>query len=136
MMISTSQGKSPHFTDEDILAMIGSARPFSPYAIYDKQLDCIRIRLRDCSVTEERFHEAITVLFDNHKEEGQTELAGLTIKGVHHFLGTMTGVQLVTKVLDTVLGQLPQKDRQRLEKIDVLNNPVLINSELQVQLAA
>ena len=58
--------------------------PFRPMAYYDKHLDCIRVEIRDCSITEHRCGEILTVLEDNHPENDQGKYVGFTIKGVGH----------------------------------------------------
>lgn len=85
---------------------------FKPVAYFDKFLDCIRIELRDCSMTEERINETITTLRDNYPGPGQDGRAGLMIKGVHHLfirLGIpMSGIVLVTEILNSLLADLPE----------------------------
>ena len=80
-------------------------------AYYDKHMDCIRIELRDCSITEERINEVLTILRDNYPGPGQNDRAGLMIKGVKHFFVQwgvrMEGVVLVTQILNQLLVQLP-----------------------------
>lgn len=97
------------------LGEIRDGRPvgdFKPVAYFDKFLDCIRIELRDCSMTEERISETITTLHDNYPGPGQDARAGLMIKGVHHLftrLGIpMSGVVLVTDILNLLLANLPE----------------------------
>jgi len=84
---------------------------FRPVAYYDKHMDCIRIELRDCSMTEERINPVLTVLHDNYPGPGQDARAGLMIKGITHFFSkwemTMEGVVFVTELLNQLLEQLP-----------------------------
>src|SRR5690349_14655809 len=90
----------------DLAKLLGGKvlKPFRPLAYYDRHMDCIRIELRDCSITERRVSETITVLLDNFPEPKQSEIAGLMIKGVRHLFSgleiPMTGVLYVTGILD------------------------------------
>lgn len=45
---------------------VGPLRAFKPVAYFDSHADCIRIELRDCSFTEERISQPVTLLEDNH----------------------------------------------------------------------
>src|SRR5258708_3658449 len=102
---------TPTLTLEDILDGQG-IRDFKPVAYYDKHMDCMRIELRDCSMTEERISPNITVLTDNYPGPGQDGHAGLMIKGVRHLFKewnlALEGVHLVTEILNLLLDTLPQ----------------------------
>jgi hypothetical protein len=84
---------------------------FKPVAYYDKHMDCIRAELRDCSVTEVRLDKTLTVLRDNDPSESQSPLAGFMIKGVKMLFKEwglpLTGVLMVTTILDRLLKELP-----------------------------
>src|SRR5471030_1931007 len=84
---------------------------FKPLAYYDKHMDCIRIELRDCSMTEKRISKYLTILYDNYPGPDQPDCAGLMIKGVKHSFKAwglpMAGVVMVTSILNQVLKQLP-----------------------------
>ena len=84
---------------------------FQPVAYYDKHMDCIRIELRDCSITEERINPILTILLDNYPGPGQEPRAGLMIKGITHFFSRwkmeMEGIVLVTELLNQLIEQLP-----------------------------
>jgi hypothetical protein len=45
---------------------VGPLRAFMPVAYFDSHAGCIRIELRDCSFTEERISQPVTLLKDNH----------------------------------------------------------------------
>ncbi|MFZ1220417.1 MAG: hypothetical protein WAO00_14070 [Chthoniobacterales bacterium] len=84
---------------------------FRPVAYYDSHMDCIRIELRDCSITERRFDEVLTVLYDNYPEVNQHDRAGLMIKGVKHLFKELNlpteGIVKVTEVLDKLAEKYP-----------------------------
>lgn len=106
---------------------------FNPHAYYDKQLDCIRVYVRDCSTTEKRVSEIFTLLEDNYPEEKQTKFAGLTIKGVSHLLKRLKlkhGVYAVTFLIDKIAASYPS------EKIaaETIHQPFLDEAELQVSI--
>lgn len=63
------------------------AAGFSPFAYYDKHLDCIRVQIRDCSVKEERLNRFITILNANHAET--VGIVGFSIKGVGHLFESL-----------------------------------------------
>ena len=60
---------------------------FRPCAFFDEPLDCIRVMTRDCSVTETRVSDLMTVLEDNYYDPGSggKRFVGFTIKGAKHF---------------------------------------------------
>lgn len=61
------------------------ADQFKPFAYYDKHLDCIRVRIKDCSVVEERLSRIFTILKAAHPIEGGGDLlVGFNIKGVRY----------------------------------------------------
>ncbi len=61
------------------------ADEFKPFAYYDKHLDCIRVRIQDCSVVEERLSRIFTILKAAHPiESGGDQLVGFNIKGIRH----------------------------------------------------
>lgn len=85
---------------------------FTPCAYYDKHMDCIRVQIRDCSVTEQRVDELFTVLKDNYRKEGQSLYVGFTIKGVNHLFSQLSipleGVVRVADVLHQIVRDRPQ----------------------------
>lgn len=60
----------------------GADGAFVPFAYFDKHLDCIRVRIRDCSVIEERLSRIFTIQRTARAEAPIT--VGFTIKGVRH----------------------------------------------------
>ena len=104
---------------------------FRPVAYYDKHLDCIRIELRDCSITERRINEFITVLYDNYPEENQHDRAGLMIKGIKHLFKELglpvEGIFRVTEILDKIAERYP-------DLIDKEVSRIVTNIELTVNL--
>lgn len=98
----------------------GSLRPFKPTAYYDSHMDCIRIELRDCSFTEERFNEHVTFLEDNYPGARST-VAGLMIKGVKHLFKeqdiALDGIIYVTSILNRMVSQYPDLAEKRILKL-------------------
>jgi len=96
-------------TVSDILGV--EPAKFRPVAYYDKHMDCIRIELRDCSITERRFDEFLTVLYDNYPDVNEHDRAGLMIKGVKHLFKELNlpteGILSVTEVLDKLAEKYP-----------------------------
>ena len=64
--------------------MLSAASNFRPFAVFDELLDCIRVVTRDCSVTEIRINDLLTVLEADYPVSGQPEYVGFTIKGIAH----------------------------------------------------
>lgn len=95
----------------DELIRSSANRRFVPLAYYEKHMDCIRIELRDCSLSEERMDELLTVLYDNHPQDDRSPVAGLMIKGVKHFFKKhglpLEGIVLVTEILDRIVKEMP-----------------------------
>ena len=78
--------------ERELTALVQGARAsagaFRPFAIFDEQLDCIRVVWRDCSANEIRVSKMLTILEDNHPESEELECVGFTIKGVAHICET------------------------------------------------
>ncbi|MGB8472519.1 MAG: hypothetical protein WCE61_00385 [Candidatus Acidiferrum sp.] len=77
-------------TNEQISALVNAAfadrhAAFRPCAFFDDRLDCIRIVTRDCSVTEMRVSDLITILEMSHPPHGKNKCVGFTVKGARHF---------------------------------------------------
>lgn len=84
---------------------------FRPYAIFDEALDCIRVITRDCSATEVRINNLITILEDNYPQAGLDLCVGFTIKGAKHFC-SKNGVPFekavrLTDLLDAIVRVSP-----------------------------
>jgi hypothetical protein len=85
---------------------------FRPCAFFDNGLDCIRVFTRDCSVTEERVNDWLTVLVDNYPVPGVNRFVGFTIKGVRHFcqeygLQNRSGPIRLGGLLDALIARSP-----------------------------
>ena len=77
----------------ELTVMVESARasagPFRAHAVFDEQLDCIRVLWRDCSTNEIRVSELLTILENNYPDVAETpECVGFTIKGIAHICET------------------------------------------------
>ncbi|MBI2504907.1 MAG: hypothetical protein HYW07_16945 [Candidatus Latescibacteria bacterium] len=112
--------------------------PFRPIAYYDKHLDCIRVELRACSVTEHRCGQFFTLLEDNNPEADQTRFIGFTIKGVWHLFAELglplTGVQEVVAILNALLEKYTQ-ELAPAEKGLAEIRPILRDTELKIDFA-
>jgi hypothetical protein len=96
-------------------------KPFKPVAYYDFHMDCIRVELRDCSFTEKRIDELVTLLEDNYPAGNRIEVAGLTIKGVKHlFIEAglpLEGILSITAILDELVKKHPDLAEMAIYKI-------------------
>ncbi|MEE4349086.1 MAG: hypothetical protein V2J26_02550 [Pacificimonas sp.] len=81
-------------------------------AYYDAYADCIRVMIRDRSVTEERLDELFTVYRTNHAEPFDPVHVGFCIKGVRHLFrqaGVGKNAELrLTEIFDMVTKQRPR----------------------------
>lgn len=86
----------------------GSAS-FEPFAIYDKHLDCIRVRIGDCSVIEERRSRIFTVLKPSHSNFNSN--VGFNIKGIQHLFKDLglasAGVFKLADIIDAIVKKYP-----------------------------
>jgi len=109
---------------------------FRPLAYYDKQLDCIRVEIRDCSVTEIRLDYVFTILEDNYPEPDQEKYVGFTIKGVRHLFARLgiplEGVLRITDLLAQIVAKCPQ---EVMTAALAQFEPMLRNTELKVDFA-
>ena len=56
----------PEWNDLNAFMAENLSEDFQPFAYFDKHMDCIRVKIRDCSVTEVRLSRMFTVLKPNH----------------------------------------------------------------------
>ena len=96
----------------EILARLTESKEFRPCAFFDSDLDCIRVFTKDCSVSEERVNDWLTVLVDNYPAPDSNRFVGFTIKGVRHFckeygLRPSSGPIRVTALLDALVASSP-----------------------------
>lgn len=129
-------------TDKAILTSFLEAHPlksFSPLAYYDKHLDCIRVEIRDCSVTEIRLDKLFTLLEDNYPEAGQDPYVGFTIKGVQHLFAQLNlpldGVWKVADLLQEIVTKHPEIVTAAMYELASKFGRILSNTELQVDFA-
>ena len=83
---------------------------FKPVAYYDEELDCIRVITRDCSVTEVRINEFLTIAEDNYPQNPSDKYVGFTVKGVRYFIRSKTVKPEFVEVrefLEQMLADLP-----------------------------
>lgn len=82
---------------------------FQPYAYYDKHMDCIRVKILDCSVTEKRMSSIFTILKANHGLSARN--VGFTIKGVAYLFDKFgfeqKGAYDIAKILDEIVRVYP-----------------------------
>jgi hypothetical protein len=96
----------------EIRAMLADVKEFRPCAFFDSDLDCIRVFTRDCSVSEERVNDWLTVLVDNYPAPNSNKFVGFTIKGVRYFckeygLRQSSGPIRMTALLDALVASSP-----------------------------
>jgi len=95
----------------EFIKEFGSEDDFKANAFYDKHLDCIRVRTRDCSVIEERLSHIFTMLKSAHS--GQDNFVGFTIKGVRHLFEELgmdpKGVFRLTDIINAIVGKYPDQ---------------------------
>lgn len=129
--------------NEESMPVLGdllSAMPeFTPFAYYDKHLDCIRVQIRDCSITEERVNRIFTVLKPNHCDIGP-EYVGFNIKGIRHLFNQMKlpteGVMRLTDIIDGIVQKFPESTVLGVIRSVVLANDDYENLEVDFQEAA
>ena len=72
----------------ELTALVEKARAdagaFRPHAVFDEQMDCIRVLWRDCSANEIRVSELLTIVVDNYPASSKPECVGFNIKGIAH----------------------------------------------------
>jgi hypothetical protein len=91
-------------------AFAGRSGEFRPCAFFDDSLDCIRILTRDCSITETRVNNLITVLEATYPRGGR-KCVGFTLKGARHFckehnLNPATAIP-ISNILDGIMASCP-----------------------------
>jgi|SRR5882762_190525 len=90
-------------------AFAGQSGEFRPCAYFDDSLDSIRVVARDCSVTETRVNNLITVLESTYPRG--RKCVGFTLKGATHFCrehGLSRGTPIkVSVLLDAILSACP-----------------------------
>lgn len=96
----------------DLKAFVaGELNNFQPFAYYDKHLDCIRVQILDCSITEERLNRIFTLYHANHYEN--ETIAGFSIKGIRHLFASLGiklhGAMRIAELLDTIVKNYPDK---------------------------
>jgi len=140
------QDVTPESVGEHVRAAFGGRPEFRPGAYFDEDLDCIRVRVRDCSVTEWRVSPQLTVLEDNYADEasGRELYVGFTIKGARHFCREH-GIDLsvpvkLSKLLDRILAESSEGAvRVTINKIAkplVEREKSLIDAEVYLPVAA
>jgi len=95
---------------------------FRPIAYYDKHLDCVRVQILDCSVTEHRLSTMFTILEANHSDMPDA-IVGFTIKGVRHLceeVGIDTkGVVRLVEIIDKIVRSYPHEAMLAVEEFVV-----------------
>lgn len=64
----------------DLDGFLRDAPPFQPHALYDQDMDCIRIYVRNCHIVEHRAGEWITIFYDATDDK---RCVGLSLKGLN-----------------------------------------------------
>ena len=96
-------------TEFDDLVRRCGAHEFEPFAVYEKDLDCIRVIVKDCSVCEFRINELLTVFHDNNPASEPLPI-GFTIKGIRAKFGhQFDGIVKLTELLDALVKKSPEE---------------------------
>lgn len=94
---------------------------FRPFAYFDKHLDCIRVQIMDCSITERRLSRMFTILEANHTDTPVT--VGFTLKGIRHLFEELkleaSGVMKVTDLIDAIVRTYPHGAVKAVEEFAV-----------------
>lgn|GEM_PF-2288190 len=94
---------------------------FSPVAYYDKHMDCIRVLIKDRSVTEHRIDGMFTVFECNHRSPFDPEFVGFSIKGVRLLFAEMglplDGVYRLTDLIQQIVSYKPGSAMSTLLKV-------------------
>lgn len=131
---------------EEVTAVVrqafGNRYAFRPCALFDETLDCIRVVAHDCSVTEIRIDERLTVLESNVNGK----YVGFTIKGAKHFCQSenlpLSGPVKLADLLDKIVRVSPDPivamavklvarkivDDENLDHVDLTHNSVLLQT--------
>ena len=114
--------------------MAENLQAFRPFAYFDKHLDCIRVKIQDCSVTEVRLSRIFTVLKPNHGLHARTgRNVGFTIKGIAHIFDELglpvSGVHDLTEILDAIVKVYPDG---AVKRVTEEFSPILKERKLQV----
>ena len=123
---------------------------FKPVAYYDDRLDCIRVIIRDCSISEFRVNEYLTLMQDNHPDKDTNPMdryVGFTVKGIRDFFLRKLNHQAqsveIPELLAQILSSLPQHmenfEAKKLIEISVdVSLSILKNNQVneEVRLAA
>lgn len=108
---------------------------FEPCAYFDKHLDCIRVQVQDCSVTEIRMNRFLTILQATHDPDNAC--VGMTVKGIRHLFQQLhlpiKGVMKVADLLDALVKAYPD---QVVSQVDRLVRPKIQQLEVQFAEAA
>ncbi|ODB94974.1 hypothetical protein A3194_20130 [Candidatus Thiodiazotropha endoloripes] len=111
---------------------------FSPVAYFDKHMDCIRVIVRDCSVTEHRIDEMFTLMEDNHPNRFGHRYVGFTIKGVRHLFDELDlplgRVYKIADILHEIVKKWPTSTIAIVS--DVILDSADESSDLAVDMAA
>jgi len=150
-MRTNSEHSSESFLVKDLLKDLfpenSEIKPkaFAPNAYFDKHMDCIRVEIRDCSITELRISEMITILIDNNPEENQQQFVGIMIKGIKHLFKTldlpMSGIVRFTRIWDAIAKKFPEEVAKMADELHADANdlpPIKIanETEMMVEMAA
>jgi hypothetical protein len=97
--------------------MAENLQEFRPIAYFDKHLDCIRVKLEDCSAVEVRLNRFLTIL----KPGPNDEIVGFTIKGIAHLFSKLglkrDGILKVVDILNKMLEKYPDESLRRVYQI-------------------
>jgi hypothetical protein len=118
----------------ELKELMAGLNDFRPFAYFDKHMDCIRVLIRDVSVTEERLGKFFTIAKPNHMPAPFSGgHVGFTIKGVAHLFHSvglpLSGVHQLADLLDAIVQRIPHAAvKQIVEEF----SPVLKEKNLSV----
>lgn len=129
--------KKQQQTADALLGVAQGMKPFRPVAYYDEHMDVIYVELRNCSLLESRVNGWLTILRDNHPEEGQNRCVGFSLKGVKHLFheigfaegGVYRAVDFINKILEKYRDEVPQSKLDEIEGCidDLRSNELSVN---------
>lgn len=106
--------------------------PFEPFAFYDKHLDCIRVRLADCSMIERRAGKIFTMVINSDSGDA----VGFNIKGIRHLFERLglpaEGVYELAEIIDEIVKEFPDR---RVKQVKHEFGSIIAEKKIEVEIA-
>lgn len=100
-----------------LAGLIANPKEFVPYAKFDEKMDCVRVRLRDCSTCETVISKHLSVLYPTtHSRSNTQKIVGLDIYGLHSFGLSLDNIHRVSELIDAFVKKLPPEEAHELEQ--------------------